>query len=78
MDPIADLLRAAEEAAQFHDFVDAMAGEPIASSGPPVAAAKEIEEHLLVGLAAQDPEPIAGAVILLRRLITRLEKLPSV
>lgn len=41
------------------------------------AAAKEIEEHLLVGLAAQDPEPIAGAVILLRRLITRLEKLPS-
>lgn len=74
MDHVADLLRAAEEAAKFNDFVDAMAGEPIASSGPPVAVAKEIEEHLLVGLAAQDLEPIAGAVILLRRLITRLEK----
>ena len=43
---IADLLHAAEDAARLDDFVDAMAGEPIASSGPPAAVAKQIEEHL--------------------------------
>jgi hypothetical protein len=71
---IADLLHAAEDAARLNDFVDAMAGDPITSSGPPVAVAKQIEEHLLVALASQDPKPLADAVVLLRRLIARLER----
>ena len=73
-DRVADLLRAAEEAARLHDFIDVMAGEPTAATAPPVATARAIEEHLLVGLAARDPAPIAEAVVLLRRLIARLER----
>lgn len=74
---IAELLRAAEEAARLNDFIDVMAGEPTAATAPPVATARAIEEHLLVGLAAQDPQPIADAVVLLRRLIAHLERLPG-
>jgi len=74
---IADLLHAAEDAARLNDFVDAMTGEPIASSGPPTAVAKQIEEHLLVALASQDSKLLADAVVLLRRLIARLEKFPG-
>ena len=54
-----------------------MAGEPVPSMAPPLAIAKEIEEQLLVVLAGQDPESIVGAIVLLRQLITRLEKLPG-
>jgi len=44
---------------------------------PPLALAKEIEEHLLVALAGQDAETIASAIVLLRQLIARLEELPG-
>jgi len=74
---IASLLHAAEDAARLNDFIDAMAGKPIASMAPPLALAQEIEEQLLVALAAQDRETIAGAIVLLRQLIRRLEKLPG-
>ena len=74
---ITSLLHAAEDAARLNDFIDAMAGEPIASTARPLALAKEIEEQLLVALAAQDRETIAGAIVLLRQLIRRLEKLPG-
>jgi hypothetical protein len=74
---ITGLLHAAEEAARLNDFIDAMAGEPVPSMAPPLAIAKEIEEQLLVVLAGQDPESIVGAIVLLRQLITRLEKLPG-
>ena len=71
---IDDLLHAAEDSARFNDFLEVMAGEPVASSGPPAAVAKQIEEHLLVALVSQDPEPLADAIVLLRRLIARLQK----